>query len=209
MLLSIIAWPGHKSADEDLCAMYKGQTLQYKCVPLEDYFEENLCIQHFVLASIPVQSIHSDASLKFRPDKRLFEYEMSGYRICWTMVATQNVAGKNHWTTVDYFSTLDIGSIPESGTAFFSALVTTVSAAWIRLCNDVDGHLARCVSCYNSKLHYTRTTLTHACNSIAPGRSDWKWRGSKTHRQAAERCQHLDWTPPEARGPNSCDPSIL
>jgi hypothetical protein len=188
MLSSIIAWPGHKSADEDLWTMYKGQTLQYKCVPLEDYFEENLCIQHFVLASIPVQSIHSNASLKSRPDHRLFEYEMSVYRICWTMVTTQSVAGKNHWTTVDYFSTLDIGSIPESSTAFFGALVTTVSAAWIRLCNDIDSHLARCVSCCNSKLRYTRTTLTHARNSTAPRRSDWKRRGSQTHRPAAERC---------------------
>jgi hypothetical protein len=198
MLKCIIAWPGYKPADENLWAVYIGQTLQHMCLPLEEDSEEDLCIQHFVLASIPVQSIRTKASPKSRQDDRLFQYEMSGYRICWTMVATQNATGKDHWTTVDFFSTLEIGSIPESGTAFFGALVITVSAAWIRLCNNIDRHLARCVSCCNSRSHYTITTLTHARNSIAPRRSDWKWGGPKTHRPAAERCQHLDRTPSEA-----------
>jgi hypothetical protein len=137
MLSSILAWPGYKPADENLSAIYKGQTLQYMCSSLEEDLEDDPVIQQFVLASIPAKSPQ---------DNQFFQYEMSGYRICWTMVATQNAAGKDHWTTVDYFSTLEIGSIPESGTAFFGALVTTVSAGWIRLCNNIDRHLARCVS---------------------------------------------------------------
>jgi hypothetical protein len=167
ILSSIIAWPGYKPADEYLWAIYKGQTLQHMCLPLKEDPEEDPCIQHFVLVSIPVQSIRAKASFKSRQDDRLFEYETSGYRICWTMVATQNAAGKDHWTTVDYFSTLEIGSIPDSGTAFFCALVTTVSAAWIRLCNNIDRHLARCVSCSKSRSIHKRATLTFLRNSIA------------------------------------------
>jgi hypothetical protein len=188
ILSSIIAWPGCKPADENLWAIYKGQTLQHKCLPLEEDPEEDSCIQHFVLASIPVQSIRAKASLKSRQDDRLFEYEMSECRICWTMVATQNTAGKDQWTTVDYFSTLEIGSIPDSGTAFFCALITTVSAAWIRLCDNIDRHLAGCVSCSKPRSIHKIATLTCLRNSIASRCSDCKWRRFKTYRPAPGRC---------------------
>jgi hypothetical protein len=199
VLSSVLAWPGYKPADDNLWAIYKGQTLQYKCESLGRDSEEDPCFQHFVLISIPIQSIREKASSKSRQNDRLFEYEMSGYRICWTMVTTQNTAGKDHWTTVDYFSTLEIGSIPDSGTEFFGTLVTTVSAAWIRLFNNIDRHLARCVSSFTSTSNCTRTTLTFLRNHIAPRCTDSERRGLEPHRPALERCQYLDWPPSEAR----------
>lgn len=75
-----------------------------------------------------------------------FTYHFEDVRIGWTMTPSLDSSGKDQWTAVNYLSTLQVGSIPDSGAAFFTSLVNAIMRAWLELCSCVDNHLIMCVS---------------------------------------------------------------
>lgn len=94
--------------------------------------------RYSILASAPVR--------KESGDDRLFIYEMEEMRIAWTMTTLPDLSGKDQWKTIDYFSTLQAGWVPDSGPAFLDILVKALVAGWQKLCDAIDDHLLLCVS---------------------------------------------------------------
>lgn len=95
-------------------------------------------VRYSVVAPIPVRSKPSESET--------FSYQFDEIRVAWTLTPFPNSSGKDQWTAVDHLSTLQIGSIPDSGAAFCNILVNTIMIAWLELCSCIDSHLIMCVS---------------------------------------------------------------
>ncbi|KAH6638134.1 hypothetical protein C7974DRAFT_390939 [Boeremia exigua] len=94
-------------------------------------------LQHYsVVAPMPVQGdLGND---------RTFSYRFKDIRIGWTTASFPDSSGGDHLVAVDYLSTIQIGSVPESEAALFKMLIHTLMEGWTDLCNRIDGHLIDC-----------------------------------------------------------------
>jgi hypothetical protein len=91
-----------------------------------------------ILGSVPVA--HGQSG------KEPFRYILDNMRIAWTFTSLPDQTGKDEWICLDYFSTLETGSIPKCPMAFFGDLLQEIRNSWISLCDSIDIHISSCVS---------------------------------------------------------------
>jgi hypothetical protein len=100
--------------------------------------EDNQVLRCSVLASVPVA--HG------RSSKGPFRYVLDNMRIAWTITSLPDQTGKDKWISLDYFSTLQSGSIPKCPMTLFGDLLQDIRNAWMSFCDRIDIHILSCVS---------------------------------------------------------------
>jgi hypothetical protein len=66
--------------------------------------------------------------------------------IAWTMVPLTNRRDGSRWRSIDHFSMLSYGSIPDDGIEFFTQFILDIKQRWLKLCYLAEGHLSKRVS---------------------------------------------------------------
>jgi hypothetical protein len=96
-------------------------------------------VRHYsVVASVPV---YLEESLR-----EVFNFYWNAKRVAWTMVLLPDTSGRDRWVTIDHFSTLKFGSMPDSGMAFLDSFINELMKEWLELCGCMDTHVRLCVS---------------------------------------------------------------
>jgi hypothetical protein len=67
-------------------------------------------------------------------------------RIAWTMKPLASSSGRPCWESIDHFSTLPYGWIPDDGVDFFTQFILYLKERWLKLCDLTEDHLTKCVS---------------------------------------------------------------
>jgi hypothetical protein len=66
-------------------------------------------------------------------------------RIAWTIIPPSNPKIRP-WQSVDHYSTLPNGWIPDDGIDFFEQITLHLEERWISVCDAADEHLKKSVS---------------------------------------------------------------
>lgn len=92
-------------------------------------------------------------SLSFPVAETLYPQEqffaMPGWHPClmaWTIIAPSNPRTRP-WQSVDHYSMLPNGWIPDDGIDMFQQIILYLQERWISVCDAADEHLKRSVSC--------------------------------------------------------------
>lgn len=67
-------------------------------------------------------------------------------RITWTTASTPDLGNGLGCRSIDHFSMLPFGWIPEDGVEFLTQFMLHLKERWLKLCDLADQHLADCVS---------------------------------------------------------------
>jgi hypothetical protein len=66
--------------------------------------------------------------------------------ISWDVEIRPDLDGDNRWVSIEHWSTLRKGSIPDSGMAFLDDLIKELIMGWLEFCDQIDIYLLKLVS---------------------------------------------------------------
>jgi hypothetical protein len=67
-------------------------------------------------------------------------------RITWTIKQFTNASGEWYWESINYFSTLPYGWIPDDGVDFLKHFILYLEQKWLEICSQGEKHLNERVS---------------------------------------------------------------
>ncbi len=70
----------------------------------------------------------------------------SGQGIAWTMIPPSKPSEGTCWKSIDHFSTLPYGWIPDDGAEFFALFIRKLKENWLELCATAEERLSQRVS---------------------------------------------------------------
>ena len=97
------------------------------------------CVSLFVAGYFPIGQDPGD-------QKRFAVSDWGKCGIAWTMVSPTKPKDGLCWRSMDHFSTLSYGWIPDNGADFFALFVQTMKEKWLILCGLAEEHLSKRVS---------------------------------------------------------------
>lgn len=67
-------------------------------------------------------------------------------RVSWTMVFISNSNSNRNWMSVQHFSIMPYGELPDTGVDFFKQFMGYITKRWLKLCELAEDHLSILVS---------------------------------------------------------------
>jgi hypothetical protein len=91
-----------------------------------------------ILAGVPSEALSGTVNV--------FNFEFNELAIRWNVEIRPDLDGNDRWVSIDHWSTLRKGSIPDSGMAFMGDLMKELIMGWLEFCDQIDIYLLNCVS---------------------------------------------------------------
>jgi hypothetical protein len=79
-------------------------------------------------------------------NQQYFNIKWDECGISWTMMPLAISESEPRWKSIDHFSMLPYGWIPDDGVDFFGQFIRNLGGRWLSLCDSADEHLSRRVS---------------------------------------------------------------